>query len=84
MFSGFKLVAITVLLFALLDTLAEQIYRRHNDDPQTSLSEFDESQHLAALVLISSLHQPSIPRLFNPPASSLAWKTAGIPTRLPH
>ena len=83
MSSGFKLVAITVLLFAPLDTLAGRIYHR-DDDPQMSLSKFHESQHLLNLVLISWLRQPSIPRLSNPPASSLAWKTVGIPTRMPH
>ena len=83
MFPSFKLVAITVLLFAPLDTLAGRIYHR-DEDPQMSLSKFHESQHLLNLVLISWLRQPSIPRLSNPPASSLAWKTVGIPTRMPH
>ena len=44
MFSGFKLVAIVVLLFAPEVTLAGLIYRQ--DDAQTSLSKFHESPHL--------------------------------------
>lgn len=59
MFSSFKLVATAVLLLVPLDTLAERIYRRDNyDDPQSSLSKSDESQHLSALVLISSSIRP--------------------------
>jgi hypothetical protein len=54
MSSSFKLLAIAVLLLGPLDTLAGGVYRRN--DPQESLSEFDESQHLPVLVLISSLH----------------------------
>jgi hypothetical protein len=51
MSSSFKLLAIAVLLLGPLDTLAGGVYPV--DDPQESLSKFDEAQHL---VLISSLH----------------------------
>ena len=85
MFSSVKLVAIAALLLTPLDALAERVYRRQgDDDPQTSLSKCDESQHLPALVLISSLYQNSTPRSFNPLASSLVWKAVGTPARLPH
>jgi len=85
MSSGFKLVAIAVLLLAPLDALAGNIYRREKGgDPQSSWSKFNDSQHPPALVLISSVRQPSILRSVNPPESSLAWKAVGIPARSPH